>query len=45
MPPPYQFGGQRHSRSGDIIALVFHVISQHHVIKGTCEVIGRSPSR
>ena len=39
---PAEFGGHRHCYSGDIMILVCHVI---HVIKGSCDVMGRSPSR
>ena len=31
--------------SGDIMILVCHVTSQDHVIKESCDFIGRSPSR
>ena len=34
-----------HCGTGDIIVLVYHVISQDHVIKGSCAFIGSSPSR
>ena len=39
------FGGHRHCDSRDIIALVCHVISPDHVIKGSCDFMGRSSSR
>ena len=37
------FGGYRHCSSEDVI-LVCHVISQDHVIKGSCDFAGRSPT-
>ena len=42
---PPRFGGLKPSDSGDIAVLVCHVISQDHVIKESCDFIGRSPSR
>ena len=42
---PAKFGGHRQCSSGDIIVLVFHVISQDHAIKGSCDFMGRSQSR
>ena len=38
------FGGYRYCGQADIIILVCHV-SKDHVIKESCEFIGRSPSR
>ena len=37
-----KFGGHRHSVSGDMAMLVCHVIWQDHVIKESCDFIGRS---
>ena len=31
---PVKFGGHRQFRSGVIVSLVYHVISQDHLIKG-----------
>ena len=42
---PAMFGGHRHCGSGNIMILVCQVISQYNVIKGSCDLIGRSPSR
>ena len=42
---PPNFGDHSHCGSGTIIILVCHVISQNHVIKGSSEFLGRSPSR
>ena len=36
--------GHRHCGSGYIIVLVCHVISQDHVIKGSCDLITSSSS-
>ena len=30
--------------SGDVVTLVCHLILQDHMIKGSCDFIGRSPS-
>ena len=40
---PCQFGGHRHSRRGDLLVLVSHMILQDHLIKGSCDLMGRSP--
>ena len=42
---PVKFGGHRHSDSRDKVVLVCHVILQDHVIKGSCDVMRRSPSK
>ena len=42
---PAKFGGHRHCGSGDIMVLVCHVISQHHVIKRSYDFMGRNPSK
>ena len=42
---PARFGSHRNCGSGDIILLVCHVISQDHMIKGSCVLICRSPLR
>ena len=39
---PAKFGGHRHFSTGDI--LVYHVISQDHVIKGSCDS-GEQPGK
>ena len=42
---PVTFSGHRHSSSGEIMALVCHVIWQDHVIKeGSCDLLGGCPS-
>ena len=38
-----KFGGHGQSGSG-VMNLVCHVISQDHVIKGSCDLLGGSPS-
>ena len=38
---PAKFGDYMHCGSEDIVILVCHVILQDHVIKGTCDLIGR----
>ena len=38
-------GGKRRCRSGDKIVLVCDVISQNHVIKESCDFMGKSQSR
>ena len=38
-------GSHRHLDSGDIAVLFSHVISEDHVIKGSCDFMGISPSR
>ena len=40
-----KFGGYRHCDSENIMILGYHVISQDHIIKGSCDFIGRNPSR
>ena len=42
---PTKFVGHRHCDSGDIMVLVSHVISQDHVTKWLCDVIGMSQTR
>ena len=42
---PAKSVSHRHSDNWDIVVLVCHVVSQDHVIKGSCDFIGRSPSR
>ena len=39
------FVDYRHCSSGDTIYLICHVTSQDHVIKGSCDLIGKSLSR
>ena len=40
-----KFGGHRHCDSENIMILGYQVISQDHIIKGSCDFIGRNPSR
>ena len=40
-----KFGDHRYCTSRDIIFLVFHVIKQYHMIKGSGDYINKSPSR
>ena len=42
---PTAFGGHNQFGIEDIMVLVYHVILQGHVIKGSCEFIGRGSSR
>ena len=42
---PAKFDGRRHCGSGDIMILVFHVILQNQVFKGSCDFMDRSTSR
>ena len=42
---PARLGGHRHCGSGDIMVSVCHVILQEHLIKGSCDSMGRSLSR
>ena len=42
---PAKFCSHRNSDSGDIVALVCHVISQDHVIKESCDFIDSIPWR
>ena len=42
---PAKFGGYRHSDSADVMVLFYHVISQEHVIKASCDFTCKSPSR
>ena len=39
------FGGHRHCASGEIMVLVYQVILQDHVFKGSFEIMGRSTSK
>ena len=41
---PTKFGGHRHGGSGDIVVLVYPVVLQDHLIKGSSDFMGRSPS-
>ena len=41
---PAKFGGHRPSASGDLMFQFCHVISQNHVIKGSCHFFGGSHS-
>ena len=41
---PAKFGGHRHCDSRDINVLVSHVILKNHIIKVSCDVMGRSLS-
>ena len=36
---PAKSGGERHYGSGDIMVLVYHLIWQDHVTKGSCSFI------
>ena len=36
-----KFSGRRHCGSGVTVVLICHVISQDHVMKGSCDFIGR----
>ena len=40
-----KFSCDRHCGSGDIIVSVCHVILQNHMIKGSNDFMGGSPSR
>ena len=40
---PVKFGGHRYCGSGDIIVLACHVITQDHMIKQSCDLMGGSP--
>ena len=40
---PTKFGGHKRYGSGDMMILVCHVISQDHMIKRSCDCMGRSP--
>ena len=42
---PAKFGAHKHSDSEAIVVLVFHVISQDHMIKRSCDLMGRITSR
>ena len=42
---PAKFVGHGQCGSGDIMVLVCYVSSRDHVIKGSCDYMGRSPSR
>ena len=44
-PQPVTFGDHRHCVSGEIVVLVWHVISQDNVIKRSNDFMGISPSR
>ena len=39
-----KLGGYRNCGTGDIMTLGCHMISQDHVMKGSCDFMGRSPS-
>ena len=41
----FSLGGHRHYGSGDMMVLVYHLILQDHVIKGSCDFMGKSLSR
>ena len=40
-----KLGGHKDCDSGNIMVLACHMISQNHVIKGSCDFMGRSSSR
>ena len=42
---PANFARHRNCSSGDIMIIVYHVILQDHVIKGSCDFMDRSPSK
>ena len=42
---PAKFGGHRHCGTGDIMILVCQVVLQDQVIKGSCDFLGKNPSR
>ena len=42
---PAKFDSHIHSHSGDIMVLVYHVISQDYLSKRSCVFLGWSPSR
>ena len=42
---PARFGYHRHCGSGDILVLVYHVILQDHVTKGSTDFTHRNSSR
>ena len=37
---PVKFDGDKHWGVGDIIVLVCHVISENHVLNGSCDFMG-----
>ena len=39
-----KFGGPKHCFVRDIVTLVYHMISQDHAIKGSCDFIYKSQS-
>ena len=39
---PAKFGGHMHCGSADVMALVCHAMLQNHVIKGSCDFMGRN---
>ena len=41
---PAEFGGHKHSGSGDIMFSDCHVIEEDHMTKGSCDFIGGSSS-
>ena len=42
---PANYDGQRHYVIGDIMVLVCSVILQEHEIKGSCDFMGKRPSK
>ena len=40
-----KFSVHRHPNSGDIVVLVFQVVSQNHLVKGSFDFMGKSSSR
>ena len=42
---PTKFHGHRHCGSGDVMALSYHVMSQDHVIRESCDFMGSNSSR
>ena len=41
---PVRLGGHSHCSSGNKIVLICYMISQDHVMKGSCDFMGRRPS-
>ena len=42
---PAKYGDYGHYDNGNIKILAYHVILQDHMIKGSCDFMGRNPPR
>ena len=39
-----KFGDHKHHDMGDLLVLICYLASSNHVLKGSCDILGGSPS-